>query len=136
MAGGESSRFAVASSDLSSRNFALRDAESAPWHAKQFSERTGRTSRLYSIAAGLAAADENSTTHVNRRTQQKVALTVMMTLGLIFTTSGIQRTLQFRNFFGYRLFTASDCDCPAQIFERRDYPRARATRRRAAIRST
>jgi len=46
----------MASSRWSSRSFALRDALSGPWQAKQFSERIGRMSRLYSSCCALGGA--------------------------------------------------------------------------------
>jgi hypothetical protein len=50
-------RAAVAPSNVSRRSFAWRLPASGPWHAKQRSERIGRTSRSkLGIAAGSGAA--------------------------------------------------------------------------------
>ena len=58
------SRASVAPSRVSRRRPALRLAASGPWHWKQFSESTGRMSRLKSIpaASGLAKPTANAPT--------------------------------------------------------------------------
>ena len=87
MAGSPSSGLAVASSRRSSRSFALRAAESTPWQVKQFSERIGRMSRLYSRDA-TAARDGISTkpSKANERAQTE-NFTRMARLGRSRNTS-------------------------------------------------
>src|SRR4051794_16749199 len=63
----------MATSRLSSRSSACREALSGPWHEKQFSNRMGRTSRLYRIAV-LVACAELSTVHAHDTSAMQVTI--------------------------------------------------------------
>src|SRR5206468_1652068 len=63
-------RLAKSPSSVSSRRLATRRLSSGPWHAKQLSERMGRTSR--SKSTGLSAAKHRpaKASHRDRRTDK------------------------------------------------------------------
>ena len=59
-----------ASSRTSSRKSAFRAFASGPWHAKQFSDRMGRISRLKLTSSACTIAREASNTNTDNKTQR------------------------------------------------------------------